>query len=46
MKFFIEDICSAPVTIVTSKRINIDYAEEYKNKLWRFYIGGNKFVSA
>ncbi|BBE30760.1 putative 3-methyladenine DNA glycosylase [Tepiditoga spiralis] len=31
--------------IKESKRINIDYAEEYKNKLWRFYIEENKFVS-
>lgn len=31
--------------IVESKRINIDYAEEYKDKLWRFYIKDNSFVS-
>lgn len=31
--------------IVTDKRINIDYAEEYKDKLWRFYIKNNKYVS-
>ena len=31
--------------IVEDKRINIDYAEEYKDKLWRFYIKNNKFVS-
>ncbi|MBM7624965.1 DNA-3-methyladenine glycosylase [Sporohalobacter salinus] len=31
--------------IIPSKRINIDYAEEYKDKLWRFYIKGNSFVS-
>jgi DNA-3-methyladenine glycosylase len=31
--------------IVASKRINIDYAGEYANKLWRFYIKGNKFIS-
>ncbi|BDU49922.1 DNA-3-methyladenine glycosylase [Haliovirga abyssi] len=31
--------------IAESKRINIDYAEEYTEKLWRFYIKGNKFVS-
>ncbi|WP_281861377.1 DNA-3-methyladenine glycosylase [Candidatus Borrelia fainii] len=29
-----------------SKRINVDYAgKEYANKLWRFYIRGNKYVS-
>ncbi|QEK13467.1 DNA-3-methyladenine glycosylase [Crassaminicella thermophila] len=33
------------VHIVSAKRINIDYAEEYKDKLWRFYIKDNAFVS-
>ncbi|WP_151060080.1 DNA-3-methyladenine glycosylase [Borreliella turdi] len=32
--------------IVCSKRININYAQEVDiNKLWRFYIKDNKFVS-
>ena len=31
--------------IVETKRINIDYAEEAKNFLWRFYIKGNKYIS-
>jgi len=31
--------------IVESKRINVDYAEEDKDRLWRFYIKGNKYVS-
>lgn len=31
--------------IEASKRINIDYAEEYKDKLWRFSIKDNSFVS-
>lgn len=31
--------------IVESKRINIDYAEEAKDYLWRFYINGNKYIS-
>lgn len=31
--------------IVTTKRINIDYALEDKNRLWRFYIKGNNHVS-
>ena len=30
---------------VEEKRVNIDYAEEYKDKLWRFYIKENPFVS-
>jgi len=31
--------------IIKAKRIGIDYAEEYKNKLWRFYIKDNPHVS-
>lgn len=31
--------------IVESKRIGIDYAEEAKDFLWRFYIKDNKYVS-
>lgn len=31
--------------IVECKRIGIDYAEEAKDFLWRYYIKGNKFVS-
>lgn len=31
--------------IIHSKRVGIDYAEEAKDYLWRFYIEGNKYVS-
>ncbi|KGM97274.1 3-methyladenine DNA glycosylase [Clostridium novyi A str. 4552] len=31
--------------IVASKRIGIDYAEEAKDYLWRFYIKDNKYIS-
>lgn len=31
--------------VVTSKRINIDYAEEAKDYPWRFYIKDNIYVS-
>ena len=31
--------------IVYSKRIGIDYAEEAKDFLWRYYINDNKYVS-
>ena len=31
--------------IIESKRIGIDYAEEAKDYLWRFYIQGNEYVS-
>ena len=30
---------------VSAKRIGIDYAEEYKDKLWRFYIKDNPYIS-
>ena len=34
------------IEIVAAKRIGIDYAgEEAINKLYRFYVRGNKFVS-
>lgn len=42
---YISDCKIKNVKIKTSPRINIDYAEEYKNFLWRYYIDGNKFVS-
>ena len=28
-----------------SRRVNIDYAEEWIDKPWRFFIKGNSFVS-
>jgi len=31
--------------IVAAKRIGIDYAGKWKNKLWRFYIKDNEFIS-
>jgi len=34
-----------PREIAAAKRIGVDYAGKYKNKPWRFYIKGNKFVS-
>lgn len=34
-----------PFEIVSAKRINIDYAEEAKDFLWRFYIKDNPNVS-
>ena len=33
------------VKISSSPRINIDYAEEYTHKPWRFYISGSSYVS-
>lgn len=34
-----------PSQIKKIPRIGIDYAEEYRDKLWRFYIKGNKYIS-
>lgn len=34
-----------PSEIVSAKRVGVDYAGHYKNKPWRFYLRGNKFVS-
>ena len=39
---------AAPVVhddIMAARRIGVDYAGEWKNKLWRFYIKENRFVS-
>ncbi|VBB06137.1 methylpurine-dna glycosylase (mpg) [Lucifera butyrica] len=51
-----EDLCSSflyvlegedeKFDIVSSKRIGVDYAEEAKDFLWRFYIKNNRFVSS
>lgn len=35
----------ATYEIEASKRINIDYAEEWKDMMWRFTIKGNSYVS-
>lgn len=40
-----EVTCSKNFKVVSSKRINIDYAEEAKDYLWRFYVDNNKYVS-
>ena len=50
-----EDLCGGRLYIleneypnmkaVASTRIGIDYAEEYREYLWRFSISGNKYVS-
>lgn len=31
--------------IISAKRIGVDYAKNYKDKPWRFYIKNNQFVS-
>ncbi len=45
-ELFLQRGLNLDFNIVCSKRININYAQEDDiNKLWRFYIEGNKFVS-
>ena len=42
---WIEDRNLEPGTIRTSPRVGVDYAGEYKDKPWRFYVDGNPHVS-
>ena len=43
---YIKDAPSVPKqNIIETTRIGVDYAGEWKNKLWRFYIKANRFVS-
>ena len=42
---YITDDNNEDFEIVESKRIGIDYAEEAKDFLWRFYIKDNIYVS-
>jgi len=42
---WIEDRTIEVEDIVATTRVGIDYAEEYIDKPWRFYIKGNKWVS-
>jgi len=44
-KLYLLDQENYDFKIEAAPRVNIDYAEEYKDKLWRFYIRGNKFIS-
>ena len=44
-KIYLEESEENDFEIVKTKRIGIDYAEEAKDFLWRFYIKDNKYVS-
>ena len=44
-KIYILDNEIKNIKIKTSPRVNVDYAEESKNFLWRYFIEGNEFVS-
>jgi len=46
-KLWLEDrgFLVKPSQIKKAKRVGVDYAGLYKDKLWRFYLKDNKFVS-
>lgn len=44
-KLYIEEGEKEKFNIISSKRVGIDYSEEAKDYLWRFYIEDNKYVS-
>jgi len=44
-KIWIEDRKLDPGPIRTSPRVGVDYAGEYKDKPWRFFVDGNPHVS-
>ena len=53
-KHYGEDLCADEIyilddgrkyNVMTSERVNIDYAEECRDLLWRYYAAGNKYVS-
>lgn len=44
-KLYVEEGENEKIDIVSSKRVGIDYAEEAKDYLWRFYIANNEYVS-
>lgn len=44
-RLYLEEGSHEKFNIVTSKRVGVDYAEEAKDFLWRFYIEDNNYVS-
>jgi DNA-3-methyladenine glycosylase len=44
-KLYVEEGDNEEFNIISSKRVGVDYAEEAKDYLWRFYIEDNKYVS-
>ncbi|HTY91045.1 MAG TPA: DNA-3-methyladenine glycosylase [Methanocella sp.] len=42
---YVEDGDGEGFDIVSCKRVGVDYAGEYKDKPWRFYVKGSPFVS-
>lgn len=44
-EIYIEEYQSEGFEIVEAKRIGIEYAEEAKDFMWRFYVKNNNFIS-
>ena len=44
-EIYLEEDNGERFSIVTTKRVGVDYAEEAKDYPWRFYIEGNEYVS-
>lgn len=44
-RLYIEEGEKEPFRVSLSKRVGVDYAGEDKDRLWRFYIEGSKYVS-
>ena len=44
-KLYLEDDGMRDISVVSTTRVGIDYAEEAKEYEWRFYIMGNEYVS-
>ena len=44
-EFYIEDNFNEKISIIEDRRIGIDYSEEAKDFLWRFYEKDNPYVS-
>ena len=44
-EFHIVDAGINDFEMESSRRVNIDYAEEWIDKPWRFFVKGNTFVS-
>ena len=42
---YVEDALPQKLKIISCPRIGVDYAGEYKDRPWRFYIKGNPYVS-
>jgi DNA-3-methyladenine glycosylase len=42
---YVEDGGHESIEIVSSRRIGVDYAAEYRDKPWRFYIKNSPYVS-